>query len=193
MRPSSRRNNAAAAVDAHELDVRLSGAVFTPAGDGWDAARAAWNLAVDQQPAAVVCPVDEGDVAEAVAYARETGLRIAPQCTGHNGVPLGALDRTILTPARRGGDAPAAARMSRSPRRSWCSSNERPEVALAAGWAGLLATPPRRPALGDLLGERAVQRARLLQRDAVLGPFEQPQRWCERGARGFALDGPRVG
>jgi hypothetical protein len=90
--------------DQRELDARLAGTVFTPADTGWDAARTAWNVAVDQRPAAVVYPVDEDDVAAAVAYARETGLRIAPQGTGQNAAPLGSLDGTILvrTSALRG-------------------------------------------------------------------------------------------
>ncbi len=90
--------------DPRDLDARLAGAAFTPADDGWDAARAAWNVAVDQRPAAVVCPVDEDDVAAVIAYARETGLRIAPQSTGHNAAPLGSLQGTILvrTSALRG-------------------------------------------------------------------------------------------
>ena len=91
--------------DPRDLDARLAGAVFTPADDGWDAARAAWNVAVDQRPAAVACPVDEDDVAAVVAYARETGLRVAPQGTGHNAAPLGSLrghdPAAHVRPARR--------------------------------------------------------------------------------------------
>ncbi|MDX6691182.1 MAG: hypothetical protein QOG15_2639 [Solirubrobacteraceae bacterium] len=82
--------------DPRELSARIAGTVFTPADDGWDGARMAWNVSVDQRPAAVVCPVDEDDVATTIAYARENGLRIAPQGTGHNAAPLGPLDGTIL-------------------------------------------------------------------------------------------------
>lgn len=85
-----------AAADPHELDEQMAGAVFTPADDGWDGARMAWNVAVDQRPAAVALPVDENDIVAAVNYARENGLRIAPQGTGHNARPLGSLAGTIL-------------------------------------------------------------------------------------------------
>jgi len=105
--PSALRRNdmtPIAAADPRELNSRVAGAVFTPADDGWDAARMAWNVAVDQRPAAVAHPVDEEDVAAVIAYARENGLRVAPQGTGHNARPLGSLDQTILlrTSAMRG-------------------------------------------------------------------------------------------
>jgi FAD/FMN-containing dehydrogenase len=93
-----------AVADPRELNARVAGTVFTPADDGWDAARMAWNVVVDQRPAAVVYPVDENDVAAVIGYAGENGLRVAPQGTGHNANPLGSLDGTILlrTSAMRG-------------------------------------------------------------------------------------------
>jgi hypothetical protein len=39
--------------DQRELDARLAGTVFTPADTDWDAARTAWNVAVEQRPAIV--------------------------------------------------------------------------------------------------------------------------------------------
>ena len=62
----------------------LSGAVVLPGDPGWDSARSGFNLLNDQQPAAVAFPVDEADVAAAVAFAAREGLRVAPQATGHN-------------------------------------------------------------------------------------------------------------
>ena len=76
--------------------LRIRGAVVRPGDDGWDGARQAWNLAVDQQPRAVAFPVDEQDVAAIVRYARAAGLRVAPQRTGHNAAPLGSLTETII-------------------------------------------------------------------------------------------------
>ncbi len=63
---------------------------------GWDAARQAWNLAVDQQPAMVALPETEDDVVAAVSHARAAGLKIAVQGTGHGAAPRGALDGTML-------------------------------------------------------------------------------------------------
>src|SRR3954463_7138981 len=70
------------------LPARLEGAVYGPSDAGWDRARAAWNLAVDQRPAAVAFPVTDADVVAAVAFARDQGLRIAPQGTGHGAAAL---------------------------------------------------------------------------------------------------------
>ena len=55
------------------------GAVALPGDDGYDAARQAFNLAVDQRPAAVAYPADAGEVAEVVrARARRGPARRAP-------------------------------------------------------------------------------------------------------------------
>jgi len=67
-----------------------------PASPGWDEARSAFNLLVDQRPVAIVLAADENDVAATVRYACEHGLRVAGQSTGHNAGPLGALDDTII-------------------------------------------------------------------------------------------------
>ncbi len=89
------------AIDARELAARIDGAVVVPGDETWDEARQAWNLAVDQRPAAVVIPESVGDVLEIVGFARETGLRLAPQGTGHGGAALGPLDDTILVKLHR--------------------------------------------------------------------------------------------
>jgi len=87
-----------------------------PGDDGWDAARAAWNLAVDQQPAMVARPRDAAEVAEAVGLARDSGLRIAVQAEGHNAGPLSPLggDTLLLkTLGMTGADVDTDARRAR--------------------------------------------------------------------------------
>jgi FAD/FMN-containing dehydrogenase len=74
----------------------LTGAVVLPGDPGWDDARSAFNLLLDQHPAAVAFPADADDVAAAVDYARRAGLRVAPQATAHNQGPLGGLEDTLL-------------------------------------------------------------------------------------------------
>src|SRR4051794_31822152 len=78
------------------LDVRLDGDLVRPGNPDWDVARQAWHLAVDQRPAAVVRAASVDDVIATVDTARQLGLRVAPQGTGHNAAPLGPLDGTIL-------------------------------------------------------------------------------------------------
>src|SRR3954447_19647049 len=97
------------------LKALSSGAVVSPADSGYEEARAAWNLAADQRPAAVASPLNESDVAFAVAYAREAGLRVNVQGTGHNAMPLGDMSDTLLirTNRMRGVEIDATGRRSR--------------------------------------------------------------------------------
>jgi FAD binding domain-containing protein/berberine-like enzyme len=86
---------------AQALRLRLSGDLVLPDDAEWDEARQAWNLAVDQRPAAVALPETAEDVVAVVRFAREQGLRIAPQGTGHNAPPLGPLHDTVLVKTSR--------------------------------------------------------------------------------------------
>src|SRR5215469_2388645 len=78
------------AITAHDATI------LTPGDPGWDDARRAWNLAVDQRPAAVALPTSPRGVAAAIDFARGRGLRVAAQGTGHNAAPLGSLAGTVL-------------------------------------------------------------------------------------------------
>ncbi len=61
------------------LRARLTGGLVLPGDPGWDEARRAWNLAVDQRPFAVALVESVEDVVKVVEFAGEHGLRIAPQ------------------------------------------------------------------------------------------------------------------
>ena len=87
--------------DVEALRARLYGEVYGPDDDGWDEARRAWNLAVDQRPAAVAIPITDADVIEIVSFAREQGLRVAPQGTGHGASAIASLEHTILLSTKR--------------------------------------------------------------------------------------------
>jgi FAD/FMN-containing dehydrogenase len=97
------------------LRARLEGEMVLPGDPGWDEARRAWNLAVDQRPLAVVLVESAGDVVEIVEFAHAHGLRIAPQGTGHGASTLHSLERTILvkTSRMRGVEIDASARRAR--------------------------------------------------------------------------------
>jgi hypothetical protein len=79
-----------------ELSQKMTGHVVVPSDAEWATARHSFNVTVDLQPVAVAFPRTESDVVAVVNYARDKGLRIAPQATGHNPGPLGSLDDTIL-------------------------------------------------------------------------------------------------
>ena len=74
----------------------MAAPILMPGDPGWDDARQAWNLAVGQHPAAVALPRSAQDVADVIRFARQHGLRVAAQGTGHNAAPLGLLADTIL-------------------------------------------------------------------------------------------------
>jgi FAD/FMN-containing dehydrogenase len=84
--------------------------VILPEHPGYDDARRAWNLAVDQRPAGVVEARSADDVLAAVAHARAHGLQVAAQSTGHLAAALPDLDRALLVRTCIGGvevDPPA--------------------------------------------------------------------------------------
>lgn len=66
-----------------ELAELLDGTVIRPGQATWDEARAAWNLAIDQQPAAVVTPNHVEDIGHILKAAHATGLDVSVQPRGH--------------------------------------------------------------------------------------------------------------
>ena len=74
----------------------IGGDVLAPGDAGWDAARQTFNLLADQSPAMIAIPASREEVATVVRFAAEAGLRVAPQRTGHNAMPLASLERTLL-------------------------------------------------------------------------------------------------
>lgn len=88
--------------DIAQLRDRIWGEVITPYDSSWDEARQVFNLASDQQPAAIVYAESAEDVAAAVRFARKHEMRVAPQTTGHNAGPLiPNLENTLLVKTTR--------------------------------------------------------------------------------------------
>jgi FAD/FMN-containing dehydrogenase len=79
-----------------ELQSRIHGQVLTEGDDGFGAATQAFNLLHEQHPAAVVRVANADDVAETIRYAAQRDLRIAPQSTGHNAVPIDGIEDALL-------------------------------------------------------------------------------------------------
>ena len=141
-----------AVADFESLRRRCTGIVVTPSDEAWDASRQAWNLAVDQRPAAVVFPADEADVVEIVNFAREAGLRVAPQGTGHNAGPS-ARSRTrvlVKTSGMTGVEVDAANRRARV--RAGALWQDVMPVAGAHGLAALGGSSPDVGVVGYSLG-----------------------------------------
>jgi FAD/FMN-containing dehydrogenase len=79
----------------------IEGRLATPGDADWDAARAAWNLAVDQHPRAVAFVESIEDLARVVRHAGEHGLSVTAQGTGHGAASLGSLEDAVLVKTER--------------------------------------------------------------------------------------------
>jgi FAD/FMN-containing dehydrogenase len=82
----------------NDLKSAVRGQVWLPGDAGFDDARGAWNLAVEQPVAAVVEAADASDVAALVRHAA-AGLGIATQPNGHGA--SGRTSGTVLLRTRR--------------------------------------------------------------------------------------------
>src|SRR3954464_10969528 len=94
--------SASARVRAEALRGLCGGAVHLPGDDGYDLARAPWNVQVESLPAAVAYPAFPDEVAEVLRAAAAAGLSVAPQGTGHGAAPPQGRLRPA-GPARSGG------------------------------------------------------------------------------------------
>lgn len=113
--------------------IRATGVdVVLPDDENWDEARQAWHVTVDQRPVAVAFPETAEDVVAIVRFAAETGLRVAPQGTGHNAGPLGNLAGTILvkTSRMRGVELDPDAMVARAEAGAWWGDVVTPAAAL---------------------------------------------------------------
>ncbi|WP_245676936.1 FAD-binding oxidoreductase [Nocardia acidivorans] len=88
----------------------VRGRVLAPGEEGFEAARRAWNSAVEQRVSAVVEVVDAADVAAVVEYAAKAGVGVTAQATGHGAsaaaegtvlLKTAALDRVEVDAGRR--------------------------------------------------------------------------------------------
>lgn len=77
-----------------DLKHAITGSVVLPDDPDFDDARAAWNLAVEQQPVAVVTPTDVAEVRTVIAAAEAAGLGVTVQPNGHGA--NGSLDGVVL-------------------------------------------------------------------------------------------------
>jgi FAD/FMN-containing dehydrogenase len=74
---------AAATTDLEPLRDSIRGPVIDPDDEGYDAARAIWNGAIDRRPACVARCTGVADVVAAVRFARDRDLLVAVRSGGH--------------------------------------------------------------------------------------------------------------
>ncbi len=87
--------------DVASLRSSIAGDVYVPGDEGYDEARLAWNLYVDQHPSVIAMPESAIDVVKAVRFARAEGLRVAPQGTGHGATAVESLEGAMLLKTTR--------------------------------------------------------------------------------------------
>jgi FAD/FMN-containing dehydrogenase len=104
---------------AHQTDTGIetfcagfSGQALTPGHADFDRSRAIWNGAIDRKPAVIACCTTAEQVADAIRFARGSGLEIAVRGGGHSYagnsvcddglmIHLGAMNRVVVDPAAR--------------------------------------------------------------------------------------------
>jgi FAD/FMN-containing dehydrogenase len=79
-----------------QLRAELAGPVIGPGDRDYDDARSVFLRSIDRRPAAIVRPVDAGEVARVVSLARETGLELAVRGGGHSGAGHGTSEGGIV-------------------------------------------------------------------------------------------------
>ncbi|BDZ63475.1 FAD-dependent oxidoreductase [Agromyces mangrovi Wang et al. 2018] len=79
-------------MSAQQLRDALGDRIILPGDTEYSTARLPWNLAIDQRPFAVAQPESAEDVVDVVRAAAASGLRVAPQSTGHGAAALADTD-----------------------------------------------------------------------------------------------------
>jgi UDP-N-acetylenolpyruvoylglucosamine reductase len=138
--------------DVRALDAQLTGSAHGPGDAGYDEARAGFVMANDHRPAVVALPETAEDVAAVVRFAREHGLKVAPQGTGHNASTLGDLHDAVLlkTSRMRGVTIDAERKVARAEAGAWMFDVVEP--AREHGLAPLLGSSPDVGVVGYSLG-----------------------------------------
>lgn len=90
-------DEAPAGIDRLRAAVR--GTVALPGEAGYELS-AAWNLAVQLRPRAVIAAADSQDVVHTIQFAAAYGYRVAVQCTGHGAVAMGGDDVLLIHTGR---------------------------------------------------------------------------------------------
>jgi FAD binding domain len=133
-----------------DLRARVTGSLLEPGETGFDTAIAGWSLGHTHHPAAVLVAHTEADALEAVRFARDHGVPLAVQATGHGFVRSAdgglLLNVSHLNAVRINPEAQTA---TVQPGATW---GEVLEAAGAHGLTGLTGDTPSVGAVGYILG-----------------------------------------
>ena len=70
-------------MSTHQLQQELTGGLLLPDDPRYEQIRRGWNRTIDQRPALILLAHNAQDIALGLRYAREAGLGISVQLTGH--------------------------------------------------------------------------------------------------------------
>src|SRR5262245_2846572 len=85
-----------------QLQQQITGSVLTPDHPDYEQTRRAWDLSIDQHPALILIPDNADDVVAGVRFAKETGLGISVQSTGHGTLYPADYNLLIVTSRLKG-------------------------------------------------------------------------------------------
>jgi FAD/FMN-containing dehydrogenase len=139
-----------AARSAERLRRQVSGSVLTREDPGYDETRRGWGLAIDHHPALILVPDDTADVATGVRFARDAGLGVAVQSTGH-GV-LYPADNSLLVVTSRMASAQVDAEARTARVEAGATWQQVLDAATPHGLAPLLGSAPHVGVVGYMLG-----------------------------------------
>ncbi|KXK17374.1 MAG: FAD linked oxidase domain protein [Chloroflexi bacterium OLB15] len=91
-------SSAAQTLEINQLREQIAGSVFTAEDAAYQEARLAWNRAVDQYPALIIKAKNAQDVVAGIRFARQHGLGVSVQSTGH-GLHIAANDALLIVMA----------------------------------------------------------------------------------------------
>ena len=132
------------------LRTAIEGRVIVPNDPDYDTVRQAWNLLLDQHPALIVVVASASDVVQAVRFARNSGLGVAVQATGH-GVVSPADDGLLIVTSQM-----TDVRIDAQSQTAWIEAGTQwgkvLEKAQEVGLAPLLGSSPGVGAVGYTLG-----------------------------------------
>ncbi|WP_217615920.1 FAD-binding oxidoreductase [Cellulomonas sp. GbtcB1] len=86
--------------DLDSLRTRFSGRLVLPDDPEYDTLRVVVLGGADPRPAVIARPLDDADVAAAVAFARDAGLPLAVRSGGHSGAGHGTVDDGLVVDLR---------------------------------------------------------------------------------------------
>jgi FAD/FMN-containing dehydrogenase len=89
-------------VSKESLEQQITGSVLTPDHPDYEQVRRGWNLSINHHPALILIPQNAQDVAAGIRFAREAGLAVAVQTTGH-GIQRPADDSLLIVTSRMTG------------------------------------------------------------------------------------------